>query len=124
MKIEVGKTYETRDGQLVRILCTDAKGKYPVVGLISTTEGEVVESWTSDGQLYKDSSNTEDDLVREHVPVTYRWYRVFKDEEIGLAWGQTPLVADDDPGLIKLAFDPSGNLVIDKCEIKGAQPNG
>lgn len=124
MKIGVGKMYETRGGQLARILCTDAKGKYPVVGLISTTEGEVVESWTCDGQLYSDNSGTEDDLVREHVPVTYQWHFVSKDRRIGGGWSASSRLGDNDAGVIKLAFDPSGNLVIDKCEITGAQPNG
>lgn len=98
--------------------------KYPVVGLISTPEGEVVESWTSGGQLYKDHSGTEHDLVREHVPLTYRWYRVFDNKDVGLTHPYKPDWDCSCVGLIKLAFDPSGNLVIDKCEIMGAQPNG
>ena len=42
----------TRDGKPVRILCTDAKGDYPIVGLIHYTYGderEVPESYTENG---------------------------------------------------------------------------
>lgn len=123
MKIEVGKAYETRDGCLVRVICTDAKCEYPVVGLRSLPEREVLNTWTTGGRY---DTNEEDsyDLVREHVPVTYRWYRVFEHKEVGMAWEKSFVNAPTDIGLIKLAFDPSGNLVIDKCEITGAQPNG
>lgn len=123
MKIEVGKTYETRDGHLVCILCTDARGNYSVIGLLDRVDSDVAARWASDGRFISNGTN-DLDLVREHVPVTYRWYRVFKNEEVGLAWSKVPILSDGDVGLIKLAFDPSGNLVIDKCEITGAQPNG
>lgn len=31
----------TRDGRKVRILCTDAKGNYPIVALIETLDGSI-----------------------------------------------------------------------------------
>ena len=126
MKIEVGKTYETREGKLVRVICTDLKGdKYPIVGLFSKTDKETVHRWTING-YYLSPHEVEHpfDLICEHVPVTYRWYRVFEHKEVGMAWEKSFVNAPTDIGLIKLAFDPSGNLVIDKCEITGAQPNG
>ena len=123
MKIEVGKTYETRDGCLVRVICTDAKCEYPVVGLRSLPEREVLNTWTTGGRY---DTNEEDsyDLVREHVPVTYRWYYVDKTGGVGYGWHGVAPLGNEDLGLIKLAFDPSGNLIPDKCEITGAQPNG
>ena len=124
MKIEVGKTYETRYGKLFRVLCTDAKGTYPVVVLGEGVSDDFPVMMTASGRYYLDDEEHDYDLVREHVPLTYRWHRVLKSRELGLAWAVTPIVNLTDLGLVKLAFDPSGNLVIDKCEITGAQPNG
>ncbi len=36
----------TRDGRPVRILCTDAKSDYPVIGLISSNGGDYPENYT------------------------------------------------------------------------------
>ena len=124
MKIEVGKTYETRDGLLARVICVDRKfmGNAPVIALVTHANGmEWTCGYNAEGVSPGDSRH---DLVREHVPVTYRWYRVFENKEVGMAWEKSSVNAPTDIGLIKLAFDPSGNLVIDKCEITGAQPNG
>ena len=124
MKIEVGKTYETRDGRLARVICTDRKsvGGTPVIALVTRSDDiEWTCGYDSEGVS---PCNSENDLVREHVPVTYRWYRVFGHKEVGTAWEKSSVNAPTDIGLIKLAFDPSGNLIPDKCEITGAQPNG
>ena len=45
MKIEMNKTYHTRDGEPVRIICTDRDELYSVVGMIGTS----VHVWTEDG---------------------------------------------------------------------------
>jgi hypothetical protein len=45
--ISIDKKYRTRDGEDVRILCTDAPGKYPVVGLIEGEEEP--QRWTISG---------------------------------------------------------------------------
>lgn len=62
--IDINKKYRTREGQAVRLLCTDRKAKcYPVVGLISSDEGEEsMESWTIDGHYYaiSDLENNKD----------------------------------------------------------------
>lgn len=48
--IEMGKTYTTRSGLPVRILATNVKNYYPVIGVVqlSPTE-ERAEYWTADG---------------------------------------------------------------------------
>jgi hypothetical protein len=46
--IEMGKKYRTRDGRDVRILCVDANGDRPVVGLINGN----VHIWNPDGQYW------------------------------------------------------------------------
>ena len=52
MKIEKGKFYKTRDGRKVEILKTDAKNAYPIVGLLTYSEGiERVCSWSDNGKF-------------------------------------------------------------------------
>lgn len=124
MKIEVGKTYETRDGRLARVICVDRKfiGDAPVIALVTNDDGmEWACGYNAEGVSAGDSRH---DLVREHVPVTYQWHFVSKDRRVGGGWSASARFGDNDAGVIKLAFDPIGNLVIDKCEITGAQPNG
>lgn len=124
MKIEVGKTYETRDGRLARVICVDRKfsGDAPVIALVTNADGmEWTYGYNAEGVCSGESKN---DLMREHVPVTYRWYRVFDDKGVGVSHTDKPVWDCSCVGIVKLAFDPSGNLVIDKCEITGAQPNG
>lgn len=43
--ISMDKQYTTRDGRPVRLLCVDAPGPYPVVGL----DGEILRRWGFDG---------------------------------------------------------------------------
>lgn len=64
-KIDIDKTYRTRDGRAVRILCTDRKTiKYPVVGLVLDYNNvtENLEVWAINGSYYNDCRN-ESDLV-------------------------------------------------------------
>lgn len=44
------KKFSTRDGRAVRILCVDAPGDYPIVGLVA---GSIdVQTWKIDGHLF------------------------------------------------------------------------
>ena len=55
----------TRDGKQVRILCTDAKGDYPIVGLIHYHYGderEIPENYTENGSCYIDNDESSNDL--------------------------------------------------------------
>lgn len=123
MKIEVGKVYETRDGKLVRVICTDRKfpGGRPVLALVTEEGQEWIHAYSVEGGHSCDDNYN---LIREHVPVTYRWSCVFDDRVVRIAHSIKPELHPSCVGLIKLAFDPSGNLIPDKCEITGAQPNG
>lgn len=121
MNIELGKTYETRSGRTVRIVCVDAKNRdYPVVGLVMFEDGnEASRAFGSDGACWIGRNNNAYDLVREHIPVTYRWANVYPGD---VACHGSEAIANGSAGvsrkgLIKLAFDPSGNLIVDKCEI-------
>ena len=51
----------TREGKTVkRILCTDARGSYPVVALIEESYYDNALSYTEDGKLYNGESNLYD----------------------------------------------------------------
>lgn len=63
--IELGKKYETCDHRPVRILCTDAEGAHPVVGLL---DGEVYR-WRADGTRGPAlGGRTYDDLIEVQTP--------------------------------------------------------
>lgn len=51
----------TRDGRQARIICTEAKGNYPVIALILTEGGEFPESYTEKG-IYMNSNKSDNDL--------------------------------------------------------------
>ena len=67
MKIEVGKTYLTRDDRKVRILCTDYINCYSIVGIINKGKNkhETLVVYTECGNRYIDDVS-ESDLVAEY----------------------------------------------------------
>jgi hypothetical protein len=72
MKLEVGKSYVTRDGErIVRILATDRVDEdYPVIGAIRRIDsrGEyLVVAYTPAGRYYTNSEISMRDLVAEYV---------------------------------------------------------
>ena len=70
----------TRDGRKVtRIVCTDARGHFPIVALVKNdyNSNEVSLSYTNDGKFYKGSSSIEDLFF---APEKYeRWINLYKD---------------------------------------------
>lgn len=51
----------TRDGNSVRILCTDAKGNFPIIALVETYNGsETVLRLKENGRFYNDTENSSD----------------------------------------------------------------
>ena len=48
--INCNKNYTTRDGFPVRIIATDAKGRFPVVGLVDMVNAEYARHWTEEGK--------------------------------------------------------------------------
>lgn len=73
----------TRNGKPVRILCTDAKGDYPVVGLVYCTDGderESPESFTENGSY--DISNEENYRDLFFAPKQGEgWVNLYKHED-------------------------------------------
>ena len=64
--IDPSKQYQTRDGRAVRILCVDAKGHQPVVGLVMDFNGlEKPFTWGLDGSYWfvRSDKSTFMDLV-------------------------------------------------------------
>jgi hypothetical protein len=78
-KIEMGKTYKTRNGAAVRVLCVNIKSdNYPVVAAVLGKDGfEVIKGFTSDGLHYRGDSDSFHNLV-EHNP----WNDVAVDTKI------------------------------------------
>ena len=51
----------TRDGRNVRIICTDAKGNFPIIALMETHNGtEVALRLKEDGHFYNDTIDSRD----------------------------------------------------------------
>lgn len=48
--INCNKNYTTRDGFPVRIIATDAKGRFPIVGLVDMKNAEYARHWTAEGK--------------------------------------------------------------------------
>lgn len=67
----------TREGRSVRIICTDAKGKHPIIALIDgKDDSEVVYSFNGDGRVTK-GIQTQDDLF--FLPEKHEgWMHIYK----------------------------------------------
>jgi hypothetical protein len=64
MNGELTGQIKTRDGKSVRIICTDAKGPLPIVGLIDMGDTEFGMKYTLDGKVNVHSNvRTPSDLV-------------------------------------------------------------
>ena len=51
----------TKDGRNVRIICTDAKGNFPIIALVETYNGnETVLRLKENGRFYNDTENSRD----------------------------------------------------------------
>lgn len=71
----------TRDGRSVRIICTDRKGEYPVVGLVMNVKGNKEGVWTFSKQGYFLVDRVDEfDLFFAPVPQK-GWMNVFKFRE-------------------------------------------
>ncbi len=80
LKLEPGKSYETRDGRVVRVLCVDRKHVYSVVALYPDA---IVGTWTLNGEKYILNGNHADDLIREHVPAKVVELTVTQNSQTG-----------------------------------------
>lgn len=88
-KIKAGKTYPTRDGRTVRILATDFKHDYSVVGAILREDGtEVVQFFTANGNYYRHIENHNLDIIipPERKSRWINWYRSYFTNSGGIEY--------------------------------------
>jgi hypothetical protein len=79
--IEMGKKYQTRDGRAVRILATDLRGPFPIVGAIAEGDGtEYPTMWTASGE-WQGVGN--DDYALIPVPTKHEGWIVVQRVEGG-----------------------------------------
>ena len=72
----------TRDGRNVRVLCTNAKGDYPIVALIATLDGsiEFVSKFKKNGHFLVSDNDSNLDLF--FVPEKHeRWVNLYKEDD-------------------------------------------
>ena len=72
----------TRNGRSVRIVCCDAKGGHPVIGLVDRGDYEAPKRFTKDGRLWDNTENDSNDLffaAEKHEG----WVNIYRDLGIG-----------------------------------------
>ena len=78
----------TRSGMPVRILCTDAVGRSPIVGLINFCDKEVVDQFMENGSWFNNGVNYDRDLF--FAPEKKEgWVSVYRNER-GAIFFSTP----------------------------------
>lgn len=69
----------TRDGRKARILCVDAPGDYPIVGLVERDERAI--RWTAIGRHANSYVVHNYDLIPPTPPKLYNWINVYRNED-------------------------------------------
>ena len=71
----------TRDGREVRIICTDAKGEYPIMALIPDKQEELTYRYLRNGRqlTYKDSPL---DLFFSTIIKKEGWVNLYRNEDV------------------------------------------
>lgn len=84
-KIDINKTYRTRNGLEVRIDEVGGKGlAYPVIGRIKTSVGWLEGSWTLDGRWVADEENHSLDLIEVTEEATTDFDPTQNEKPLGL----------------------------------------
>jgi len=83
MKLDLNKPVQTRDGNKVRILCTNRNGDMPIVGLVDQgVTPETVVAWALDGRSRVSVWGSQDDLI--NVPIEREvWVNGYEDKDFG-----------------------------------------
>ena len=79
--IDWTKPVQTKDGRKVRVLCTDARGRNPVIGLVLNEDEETDEmmSWPISGDAWGPDHDYSLDLI--NVPEKHTlWVNVWRDK--------------------------------------------
>jgi len=139
MKVDLAKKYQTRNGHPVRILCIDAKGEQPVVGLYLTNTGtgkeaEVPTNWFLDGRWSCNDQGSDLDLVEvpKKIERTF-WANIYPDNpmpalhiskdqadrlasEGRIACVQVKILAEEGAGLCKCDTASHGGWTCPQCQ--------
>ena len=85
----------TRNGRSARIICTDAKGNYPIVVLIEEGGYDNALSYTKDGKLYVGETNDYDLFF---APEKHEgWLNIYRSDECGFYMrGKSPYKSKDE----------------------------
>lgn len=79
-KIELGKTYRTRDGREVRVYAVDGGDMWPVHGAVVTEDGQVLVKWSADGRYGLSPSDW--DLIEVKPRIRHSgWSMLYPDTE-------------------------------------------
>lgn len=103
MKIEMGKSYRTKDGREIRIYALDGGGSFPVQGAIENESGWGLMTWAIDGRSSWHDHHELKDLI-EVKPRHRRtvWINVYPDSITRFAWNSKE-VADREAHVGRLA---------------------
>ena len=76
MNIERDKWYVMRNGEKVRVVCVDAPGEYPVIGI--DKDGAL--TFTATGHFEKEGVNHRFDLISEYREPARVWVNFYPDD--------------------------------------------
>ena len=84
----------TRDGHSVRILCTDANGDYPIIGLIRSLDNEDYPwRFRMDGAILENEENKFDLFL--DVPLKHGWVNLYRTEKGMIIFGNVRETKED-----------------------------
>lgn len=88
------KKVVTREGRSARIICTDAKGKHPIIALIDgKDDSEVVYTFNGDGRDVEGTTTSQDDLF--FAPEKQeRWINLFENPNPYQSY-RMPIIANE-----------------------------
>ena len=75
----------TREGNPVRIICTDARGEYPIIALVEHYDGgnDNAYSYTKDGVYYPVETSEEDLFFASEAPEKHKaWINIYKSKAL------------------------------------------
>ena len=89
----------TRDGRVVtRILCTDAKGNYPIVALVESHDSAVENSfsYTNNGKIYSENMDSCGDLFFDVPKHREGWVNIYRNKTNGESYCGKIYESEDD----------------------------
>jgi len=92
MTINYNRPVQTRSGIPVRIICTDAQGNNPIVGLVEERGQETTYRWYKNGNHFQDIQNNPFDLM--NVPEKRNVWINFYDDNFNSQGHPSKEVAD------------------------------